>query len=278
MMNVWITIIAVISSKARFSSSFAPAITIPVGRESMMGGTRRYQSSIALQEDFFLQHSGSYSTKKCEPVNIQVTEVRKQDFDDNVYSPTRYSASATATTTKLDTANENCGGLQAEEQINKLRSKSLKELKLACSRRNIRYGIFLEKDEYVQAIWQDMEKASAFSVTGLVQPGAAVELTEEQLDQELSGKDALILVDVFATWCGPCRVLLPQLEVAAKKLVKDEVRVVKIDSDKYPSWAARYQVEGLPAIILIQGGRVLDRMEGAHTTKEIFDFVQRHVE
>ena len=59
--------------------------------------------------------------------------------------------------------------------------------------------------------------------------------------------------------------LLPQLEVAAKKLVKDEVRVVKIDSDKYPSWAARYQVEGLPAIILIQGGRVLDRMEGAHT-------------
>jgi thioredoxin len=246
----------------------------------MMGGTQRYQSSIALQEDFFLQHSCSYSQKKCEPVNIQVTEVRKQDFDDNVYSPSRYSTitSATATNTKLNTANANCGGLQAEEQINTLRSKSLKELKLACSRRSIRYGIFSEKEEYVQAIWQDMEKTSAFSVTGLVQPGAAVELTEEQLDQELSGKDSLILVDVYATWCGPCRVLLPQLEVAAKKLVKDEVRVVKIDSDKYPSWAARYQVEGLPAILLIQKGKVLDRMEGAHTTKEIFDFVQEHVE
>jgi thioredoxin len=240
----------------------------------MMGGTRLYQSSITLQEDF-LQHSGSYSQKQCDdPVNIQVTEVRAQDFDNNVYSPTRYSATAT---TKLDT-NENCGGLQVEEQINTLRSKSLKELKLACSRRNIRYGIFSEKEEYVQAIWQDMVKASAFSVTGLVQPGATVELTKEQLDQELSGKDTLILVDVFATWCGPCRVLLPQLEVAAKKLVKDKVRVVKIDSDKYPSWAARYQVEGLPAILLIQGGRVLDRMEGAHTTKEIFDFVQEHVE
>ena len=170
--------------------------------------------------------------------------------------------------------------MQAEERLAALWSMSLKELKLACSRRNIQYGKFLErseKDEYVDALWQDMERTLAFSVTGLVQPGSMTELTEEQLEEELSGRETLMLVDVFATWCGPCRVMVPALEVVAKKLVEDQVRVVKINADNHPSWAAQHQVQGLPAILLMQGDRIVDRLEGTYTTNEIIDFVQQHL-
>eukprot|EP00536_Pseudo-nitzschia_multiseries_P007072 jgi/Psemu1/304567/fgenesh1_kg.160_\ len=123
---------------------------------------------------------------------------------------------------------------------------------------------------------EDMKKAWSFSVTGLVQPGAVTELTGDQLDLEMTRKESLILVDIFATWCGPCRVILPQLQVAAKKMVDDKVRVVKIDADKHSSWVGRYQVEGLPTMLLIKEGRVVDRLEGAYMTNEIVNFVQQH--
>lgn len=265
-MKAWILSIAVLSN-AGSSLSFVPVHQAPVDRASMRRGRQLFQSSIAVQEDCFRKNDSFIGQEFEEEGKRQIT------VNDNVYSPTSESATAT----KVTDANRNA---QAEERLAALEAMTLKELKLACSRRNIQYGKFLqktEKEEYVNAIWQDMEKAFAFSVTGLVQPGAMTELTEEQLKEELSGKDTLMLVDVFATWCGPCRVMEPALEVAAKKLVKDEVRVVKINADNHPSWAARHQVEGLPAMLLMQGDRILDRLEGTFTTNEIFDFVQKQL-
>jgi thioredoxin len=163
-----------------------------------------------------------------------------------------------------------------EEKLVELRGMSLKDLKLQCSRRNIRYYKFLEKEDFVQAIRTDMLKAVAFSVTGMVQPGMVVELTGEQLDQEMTRNDSLILVDVYATWCGPCRMVVPQLEAAAKQL-GSMARIVKLDSDKHAAWAGRYQVQGLPTMLLIKDGRVVDRMEGAHMTERIVEFVKGHL-
>ena len=266
MMKTWILSIVVLSN-ARSSTSFVPARQAPVDRVSMRRARQLFQSSIAVQEDCFQQNDSFIGQ------DFEANGTRQISVNDNVYSPT----SNTATETSEVEANAN---VQAEERLAELRSMSLKELKLACSRRNIQYGKFLqktEKEEYVNAIWQDMEKAFAFSVTGLVQPGAMTELTEDQLKEELAGKDTVMLVDVFATWCGPCRVMEPALEVAAKKLIKDHVRVVKINADNHPSWAARHELEGLPAMLLMQGDRVLDRLEGTHTTNEIFDFVQKQL-
>lgn len=55
------------------------------------------------------------------------------------------------------------------------------------------------------------------------------------------------LIDVYATWCGPCKMMAPQLDEAAAEL-GDKVRVAKIDSDEYPEWAGRLQVKGLPTV------------------------------
>jgi thioredoxin 1 len=147
---------------------------------------------------------------------------------------------------------------------------------LQCSRRNIRYCDFAEKEDFVKAVWDDMQEALAFSVTGVVRPGIVAEVTGEQLDQEMSSHDSPILVDVYATWCGPCRMVVPQLEGAAKQL-GSKARIVKLDSDKHAAWAGRFQVQGLPTLLLIKNGRLVDRLEGAHMTDGIIEFVHRHL-
>jgi len=275
-MQSWSTVIIVLIYNAKLSSSLTPALFTSCDRVSMMRGTQLFQSSLVSQEDFFAQaysYPHNQNRHGCLPFNNQIIDARKLNVHDNVYS---LRSDNTITTTKSDTG-ESYFGVHAEEQRSLLRSKNLKELKLACSRRNIRYGKFPEKEEYTNAILRDMEKTFAFSVTGLVQPGAATELTEKQLEQEVSSKKSLIVLAIFAKWCGPCNVVIPQLEMTAKKLIEDEVRVIKVDADKYPSCAARYQVAGLPSILLIGGGRVLDRLEGASTTTEILNFIQQHL-
>lgn len=295
MSDSWITLLALFSSTAGLSSSFAPALSthrwqsltlplplplpLPSGGTTTTTTTKLFQSSIAsgaeigslkrynLHEEHVRGGDSDSSSRS------SVIDVRKLDAN-TAYTPTISSATATATTVAPTTTTT---GVDAEEQLAILRSKSIKELKLKCSRRNIQYGKFSETEEYVQAIWQEMEKTFAFSVTGLVRPGALVELTGEQLDQEMTRKESLILVDVYATWCGPCRVIIPQLEMAAKKLMGDKVRVVKLDSDKHSSWAGRYQVQGLPTMLLIKEGLVVDRLEGAYMTNEIVNFVQQHI-
>ncbi|OEU09639.1 putative thioredoxin [Fragilariopsis cylindrus CCMP1102] len=101
-----------------------------------------------------------------------------------------------------------------------------------------------------------------------------VELTGEQINQEITNENGLILVDVFATWCGPCRVIIPQLIDVAKQL-DNKIRVVKLDSDQNQEWASQYEVQGLPTLLLIKDGNVIDRLEGAYMSNEIIDFVQQ---
>jgi thioredoxin 1 len=184
----------------------------------------------------------------------------------NVYEP----LSSTLPTTSVATPPS------AGEKLAELRDMTLKDLKLQCSRRNIRYCDFAEKEDFVKAVWDDMQEALAFSVTGVVRPGMVAEVTGEQLDQEIASHDSPILVDVYATWCGPCRMVVPQLEGSAKQL-GSKARIVKLDSDKHAAWAGRFQVQGLPTLLLIKNGRLVDRLEGAHMTDGIIEFVHRHL-
>jgi len=92
----------------------------------------------------------------------------------------------------------------------------------------------------------------------------------------LSSSDVPVLVDFYATWCGPCQMMAPILEQVAAQL-KNKLKVVKIDSDKYPELASQYQIHALPTLVLFAKGNPVERIEGVRSAEDIISLLQNKV-
>ena len=86
--------------------------------------------------------------------------------------------------------------------------------------------------------------------------------------QELIDGDTPLLVDFSAEWCGPCKMLAPELKKFAGAM-GDRVRVIKVDVDKNPQAAAHFQVQGVPTLILFRKGSQLWRRSGAMSASQL---------
>jgi thioredoxin 1 len=94
--------------------------------------------------------------------------------------------------------------------------------------------------------------------------------------QELIDGDTPILVDFFATWCGPCKMMQPILEDTAKKL-GEKVKIVKVDVDKNPLAASKFQVRGVPTLILFQKGKILWRESGVVPAHQLVKSIESNI-
>jgi thioredoxin 1 len=94
------------------------------------------------------------------------------------------------------------------------------------------------------------------------------DLNEAALDNELSQSKEPILVDFWATWCGPCRAMSPAVEAAAEKLAGD-AKVFKINVDDNPSVSPRFNLRGIPTLILFKDGREMNRLVGLSRREQI---------
>ncbi|HEY9599881.1 MAG TPA: thioredoxin [Cyanophyceae cyanobacterium] len=77
----------------------------------------------------------------------------------------------------------------------------------------------------------------------------------------LAGSDVPVLVDFYATWCGPCQMMAPILEQVNNQL-KGRLQIVKIDTDRYPQLASQYQIHALPTLVLFKNAQPVERIEG----------------
>ena len=84
-----------------------------------------------------------------------------------------------------------------------------------------------------------------------------------------------VLVDFFADWCGPCKMLAPVLKQVKEEL-GDRVKIVKIDVDKNQALAAQYQVKGVPTMLLFKAGKQLWRQSGVLQKNDIINIIKSH--
>ena len=91
--------------------------------------------------------------------------------------------------------------------------------------------------------------------------------------QELIDGDTPVLVDFFAEWCGPCKMMQPILEDTSKQL-GEKVKIVKVDIDRNPLAASKFQVRGVPTLLLFQNGQVLWRQSGVVPTHQLIQQIQ----
>lgn len=103
-----------------------------------------------------------------------------------------------------------------------------------------------------------------------------LEFTDASFDQDVVNSDSPVLVDFWAEWCGPCKMIAPTVDAFAEEYA-GKVKVGKVNVDENSATAQRYNIRGIPTLLLFKGGKVVDQRVGAVGKAELAKMVEPHV-
>lgn len=101
-------------------------------------------------------------------------------------------------------------------------------------------------------------------------------LTDANFDEQIAGTEGPVLVDFWAGWCGPCKIIAPSLEELASEM-SGKATIAKIDVDSNGDLANRFGIRSIPTLIVFKGGKVVDQMIGAVPKDQIRQMLEKHV-
>lgn len=104
-----------------------------------------------------------------------------------------------------------------------------------------------------------------------------VTVTDDSFTEAIENTDGLALVDFWATWCGPCRIVGPIVEELAREYAGQGVTVGKVDVDSNPKTASRFGIRSIPSILFFKGGDLVDTVVGAVPKAHLEKKIKEHL-
>lgn len=105
-----------------------------------------------------------------------------------------------------------------------------------------------------------------------VEGGNVMQITSENFNEEVLQSDKPVIVDFYATWCGPCKMLAPIMEEIAAE--NPDIKVVKVDVDEQPELSMQYGVSSIPTIVAIKDGETVKTLVGLRSKEDIVNMVK----
>lgn len=106
--------------------------------------------------------------------------------------------------------------------------------------------------------------------------GHPITLNESNFDTHLQNSDIPLVVDFWAEWCGPCKTMAPVFDQVAQQL-QPKARLAKVDSDENQSLSGKYQIRGIPTLVIYKNGAEVDRRSGAMPAAELNNWIQQYL-
>jgi len=106
--------------------------------------------------------------------------------------------------------------------------------------------------------------------------GHPASLSESNFDSHLNKSDIPVVVDFWAEWCGPCKSMAPVFDQAAKQM-QPRVQLAKVDTDKNQRLMGRFNIRGIPTLIIFKNGQEVDRRSGAIPASELQNWIQQNI-
>lgn len=105
---------------------------------------------------------------------------------------------------------------------------------------------------------------------------AATQVTDSTFDVEVVESDVPVLVDFWAPWCGPCRMVAPVVDEIAEQFA-GQVKVVKVNTDENPNVASKYGIRSIPTLMIFKGGQRVDMVVGAVPKTTLAQTLEKHL-